>query len=231
MQIGVLDSGIGGLNVLASLIKHRCGEKYLYLADTRNLPYGDKSREELREIALAGVRKLIEAGANLLVLGCNTLSISALDYLRKRVELPLFGLSPRPELLSGKSLMMVTPATALSLPRIEPNVSLLTPARLASLIESDYPNQRRIKEYLTPLLLPYADCESLYLGCSHYLYAKETIRSLLPRAKMQDGCDRLAALVRAVLPPSQPKSAEVDFLFTGENRTERYAGILQSLLR
>ena len=231
MQIGVLDSGIGGLNVLASLIRHRCGEDYLYLADNRNLPYGKKSVEELREIALAGVQELIEAGANLMVLGCNTLSVSALDYLRKRVEQPLFGLSPRPELLSGKSLMMVTPTTALSLPKIEGKIQLLTPPDLASLIESDYPDQRRIHAYLSPLLRPYADCDSVWLGCSHYLYAKETIRSFLPHAVIQDGCDRLAALIRAVLPPSQPKSANVNFLFTGENQTERYAGILQSLLR
>ena len=231
MLIGVLDSGIGGLNVLASLIRHRCGERYLYLADNRNLPYGKKSVEELREIALQGARKLIDAGANLLVLGCNTLSVSALDYLRKKVAPPVFGLSPRPELLSGKALLMVTPTTALSLPRIEANVSLLTPPELASLVESDYPDQRRIKAYLTPMLLPYADCESLYLGCSHYLYAKESIRSLLPHAAIQDGCDPLAALIRAILPPSRPKNAEVDFRFTGEDRTTRYAELLRSLLR
>lgn len=230
MTIGVMDSGIGGLNVLASLIKYRCGDRYLYLADNANLPFGDKGVDELRKIALKGAERLIEEGANVIVFGCNTLSVSALDYVRKRVTPPVFGLLPRPELLSGKALLLTTPATALFLPKIEANVTLLTPARLASLLDAEYPENRHASSYLSPLLLPYGDYESVHLGCSHYLYAKREIGALLPHAKITDGVNSLAALVHAVLPQTAAKNPSVRFRFTGEALTARYASVLQSLL-
>ena len=231
MTIGVMDSGIGGLNVLAELIKNRCGDRYIYLSDGANLPYGEKDGETLRQIALAGTERLIEHGANLIVYGCNTLSVSALDYVRKQVIPPVFGLIPRPDLLSGRSLLMTTPTTALYLPKIEKEVSLLTPADLASLIDRDYPDPIGIRRYLSPLLLPYGDCERVYLGCSHYLYAGEVIGSLIPRAKILSGVPHLAALVRAVLPEEGCRNPSIELLFTGENQRTRYLSILSSLLK
>ena len=230
MIIGVTDSGIGGLHLLASLIKNKCGDRYLYLSDGANLPYGNKDRETLREIALRRAKVLTEEGANVLVYGCNTLSVTTLDYVRKRVTPPVFGLIPRPELLSGKGVLMTTPTTARYLPGIPGNVTVIAPSELASMIDTDYPDPRRIKRYLTPLLRPYGECESLYLGCSHYLYAKEILRSLLPRARMLDGVDPLAALVHAVLPQISCKNPCVRFLFTGEDQSKRYASILSALL-
>ncbi len=231
MKIGVTDSGIGGLNVLSTLIKERCGDSYIYLADGKNLPYGDKNGEELRQIALENARQLADRGANAIVFGCNTLSVSALDYVRKRVVPPVFGLMPRPDLLGKKSLLLVTPTTALYLPKIEKDVSLLTPKELASLIDGEYPETRRTDAYLSPLLLPYADVETVYLGCSHYLFAKDSVRRILPRAKILDGAAHLAGLIKAVLPETGCKNPSLEFVFTGKDQTERYLGILASLLR
>lgn len=231
MTIGVMDSGIGGLNVLASLMKYRCANRYLYLADDKNLPYGEKSGEELKEIAIMGAKRLIERGANVIVFGCNTLSVTALEHVRKIVIPPVFGLHPRPELLAGKALLLSTPTTALFLPRIEANVRLLTPAALASLIDENYPDLSPAERYLSPLLSPYADAESVYLGCSHYLYAKPLIQRLLPKAKIQDGTDALAALVAAVLPHGGCKDPSVQFLFSAKDQSERYYEILRSLLK
>ena len=231
MKIGVMDSGIGGLNVLAALIKKRCGDKYVYLSDGKNLPYGERSGEELRAIALTGARALAEKGANVIVFGCNTLSTSALDYVKKRVTQPVFGLTPRPDLLCGKALLMTTPATALFLPKIPKNVSILTPRKLASILDRDYPETTRAEEYLCPLVVPYGDCEEVYLGCSHYLFAKKVLGKLLPHAKTMDGVENLAALVRAVLPETGCKNPSIELLFTGEKQTERYLGILSALLK
>ena len=230
MTIGVTDSGIGGLTVLAALIKRRCGDDYLYLADGANLPYGDKRPERLREIALENARRLEREGANVIVFGCNTLSVTSLDYVRKRIKAPVFGLRPRPELLVGRAVLMTTPTTAEYLPKIEPNVSPLTPRKLASLIDADYPQLGRVKEYLSPLLVPYEGVESVYLGCSHYLYAEKIIAEVLPDAKITDGVDALAAIVRAVLPVRGRKDPTVAFRFTGKSESERYARILTELI-
>ena len=225
-----MDSGIGGLNVLAALMKHRCADKYLYLADNRNMPFGDKSREALGEIATAGVKRLLSEGATAIVFGCNTLSASSLDLVRKRFSAPLFGLLPRPELCQGRSLLLTTPATACFLPRLSPNVTLLTPAKLASIIEGEYPDRERTRECLSPLLVPYADVDSVYLGCSHYLYAAPLVREFLPRARVLDGTEPLAALVAAVLPVGGGKSPSVEFHFTGREEGERYVSLLSESL-
>ena len=230
MIIGVLDSGIGGLNILAALIKKRAGDDYLYLADNANLPYGDKDVDALREIAMRGVTKLTSRGANVIVFGCNTLSVSALDHVRKRVTPPVFGLIPRPDLLCGRSLMMTTPTTAMHLPELNCETALLTPSRLAALIDRDYPDLREITRYLSPLLVPYEEYESVFLGCSHYLYIRELIHTLLPHAKVLDGVRNLASVIHAVLPEGRHRASSVDFLFTGENETDRYCRLLQSLL-
>jgi len=230
MIIGVTDSGIGGLNVLAALIKRRCGDGYLYLADGANLPYGSKSADELRQIALKSALTLERMGANVIVFGCNTLSVTALEYVRQNVKAPVFGLRPRPELLSGKALLMTTPTTALYLSKIEPNVSLLTPRKLASLIDEEYPSTERVRAYLSPLLLPYGEVERVYLGCSHYLYAKNVVSDLMPHAAISDGTESLADLIHAVLPPTENKHPSVAFRFTGKSESERYARILTELI-
>ncbi len=217
--------------MLAALIKKRCGDKYIYLSDGKNLPYGDKSREELKNIALAGARTLAERGANVITFGCNTLSAAALDYVRKRVALPVFGLLPRPDLLCGKALLMVTPGTASFLPKINGNVCVLTPASLAGLIDGEYPETARTEAYLGPLLAPYGDAEEVYLGCSHYLFAKGIVKRLLPHAKTMDGVENLAALISAVLPERGCKDPSIELLFSGEDRTERYFEILSDLLK
>ena len=230
MMIGVTDSGIGGLQVLAPLLKRRCCDDYLYLADGANLPYGSKSPERLRDIALENARALERMGADVIVFGCNTLSVTALDHVRKHVASPVFGLRPRPELLGRKALLIATPTTALYLPKIEPSVSLLTPAELAAMIDADYPDLERVKEYLSPLLVPYEGVETVYLGCSHYLYAQPVIAELLPGAKVTDGTEALAAMIRAVLPDEGRKDPSVTFRFTGRAEDARYARILTELI-
>jgi len=230
MIIGVIDSGIGGLYVLSRLIGKKCADRYLYFSDGANLPYGDKSAEEVRRIALEGTMRLAEMGANAVIFGCNTLTVCALDYVRKRVTVPLFGLLPRPELSLGKTLLLATPATGSYLPPLGKNVLLLTPPRLASIIDREYPLSSETARYLSPLLIPYKDVDSVYLGCSHYYFAKEVIKGALPRAKIMEGSDALSHLVKAVLPAVTVNNQNVDFIFSGRNETARYATILSSLL-
>ena len=230
MMIGVIDSGIGGLTVLAPLLKRKCADRYLYLADGANMPYGNKSKDELCDIALANVKTLAERGANAIVFACNTLSVCTLETVRKETALPLFGLIPRPELTFGNALMVTTPATGSYLPPLPKKTALLTPARLAALIDGNYPDLKGVQSYLRPLLVPYEDVDCVYLGCSHYLLAKEVFGRLLPHAKLLDGATPLASLVQAVLPPVLVKKESVDFLFTGKDETARYCSILSSLL-
>ncbi|HTN41421.1 MAG TPA: aspartate/glutamate racemase family protein [Asticcacaulis sp.] len=82
MAIGVFDSGIGGLSIHRALVDRMPQADFVYLADQKNTPYGDRSGEEIVELTKAGCETLFEAGASLVVLACNTASAVALRRLQ-----------------------------------------------------------------------------------------------------------------------------------------------------
>jgi len=82
MAIGVFDSGIGGLSIHRALVDKMPQADFVYLADQKNTPYGDKSGEEIVELTREGCETLFEAGASLVVLACNTASAVALRRLQ-----------------------------------------------------------------------------------------------------------------------------------------------------
>lgn len=83
MTIGVLDSGIGGTSILHGLEDELPEHSYIYQSDEKNFPYSTKSETELKEIAVQNVEQLLNAGAELIVVACNTLTVSALAHLRE----------------------------------------------------------------------------------------------------------------------------------------------------
>jgi glutamate racemase len=83
MAIGVFDSGVGGLTVHRTLVEQFPRADFIYLADQANAPYGGRGGEEIVELTRAGVQRLFEAGANLVVLACNTASAVALRRLQQ----------------------------------------------------------------------------------------------------------------------------------------------------
>jgi glutamate racemase len=91
-QIGVFDSGVGGLTVLRALIADLPAEDFLYLGDTARLPYGTKSPETVARYSVRAAEALVARGIKALVVACNTASSSALPALRARFpQLPVIG--------------------------------------------------------------------------------------------------------------------------------------------
>src|SRR5215217_6099969 len=83
MSLGVFDSGVGGLSVHRALVQRLPQANCLYLADQANAPYGGRDGEEVVALTRAGCIRLFEAGANLVVLACNTASAIALRRLQQ----------------------------------------------------------------------------------------------------------------------------------------------------
>ena len=88
-MIGFFDSGIGGLTVLHEAIKLMPNESYIYFADSDNVPYSYKSREEIKGFVFKAVDFLIQKGAKAIVLACNTATNVAIEDLRKKYTLPI----------------------------------------------------------------------------------------------------------------------------------------------
>jgi glutamate racemase len=187
--IGVFDSGVGGLTVLSDLLRELPDERYVYFGDTGNCPYGVRSEEEIQRLSLAGVRWLLARGAKVIVVACNTASVSALDVLRKQIgeplNVPFIGVVPavKPAAVrtrTGKVGVAATEASAKGdyLKRLVAEhaetrgVEVLAVGcpRLVTLAEEgvlEGPQaEEAIRECIAPLLA--AGIDELVLGCTHF---------------------------------------------------------------
>jgi glutamate racemase len=92
--IGVFDSGVGGLTILRELLCELPDERYVYFGDTGNCPYGVRAEEEIQALSVAAANFLLERGAKIIVVACNTASVSALATLRATFDTPFVGVVP-----------------------------------------------------------------------------------------------------------------------------------------
>jgi len=114
--IALFDSGAGGLSVLLALKRLLPDENYIYFGDRSNAPYGDKTHEEIRRIALGNAKMLFERGAKALVIACNTATAAAVESIRAAYpDKPVIGIEPavKPAFSSGckKIAVLATPRT------------------------------------------------------------------------------------------------------------------------
>ena len=113
---GVYDSGLGGLTVLKELIAQRGKRDYLYFADSKYCPYGLKSKDFLRERAAEVSRFLIDQGADMIVVACNTATAAAISHLRETFDIPFVGMEPaiKPAILNTRTGVVGVLATAVT---------------------------------------------------------------------------------------------------------------------
>ena len=189
-SIAVIDSGVGGLSILKKLKDLLPFDDFVYYSDGANLPYGDKSQDELCGVACKIVEELrSKFDIDLFVLACNTLTAGAIDFLRDRYPQKDFvGCEPnltQPK-KEGKSLPLVvcTPFTADS-PRIKErflykknSVRFVATPSLAQLIE-ERASEDELREYLYRTLgQSCKECDCIVLGCTHYFFKQKLFEDL-----------------------------------------------------
>ncbi len=212
-KIGVFDSGIGGLNTLKEIKKVLPNESYIYYADAKNNPYGEKTNEELLDITKNIVNKLIKLNIKLIVIACNTATTTCIKELREMYPDVLFvGTEPAIKVACDKNykntLLLATPATAKSdrlYELIESNVkydqklSIIPCKGLADAIESK--DKKRIYAMIYMLIYDYVsyDYDSIVLGSTHYCYIKKELKKLFKNAEIIDGNKGVAKQVKNLL--------------------------------
>ncbi len=192
--IGVFDSGVGGLSVVAELLRQCPGQPLVYLADQAHAPYGERPLAEIRTLTEGITRFLLAEGARLVVIACNTASAAALHSLRRQFPgTPFVGMEPavKPAVQrtrSGHVGVIATAATfqgelfASLLDRYAGDVAVHTQvcARLVPMIEAGELGGERtrqaLRSYLDPLLAQGID--ELVLGCTHYPFLRPLIEEL-----------------------------------------------------
>lgn len=192
--IGIFDSGIGGLSIWKELVALLPNENTIYLADSKNAPYGQKSREKIVEFSIKNTELLLNKNCKLIVVACNTATTNAIDYLREAYKIPFIGIEPaiKPAALQTKSNSIGILATRGTLSsdlfhktsqKYSSDISVFEQIAdgLVPLIESgkiDSPEmQALLNKYLNPMLEKHIDY--LVLGCSHYPFLMNQIRSII----------------------------------------------------
>jgi glutamate racemase len=213
--IAVFDSGVGGISVLRQLLQVLPNERYIYFGDSANAPYGTKTTEQVRRLALSVAEKLVARGVKALVVACNTATAAAIEDLRRAYpELIVVGVEPALKLAAdrfpgGQIGVMATPVTLAGakfhrlLERFQDSckVSLIPAPGLADLVEEGKQNGPEGRELLSGLLAPYiGKLDALVLGCTHYPFASQTLTEILgSRTVLLDGGEGTAHQTRLLL--------------------------------
>lgn len=230
---------MGGLTTLKEMIKAKVSDNYIYFADNLNAPYGIKSKEEIDRCVRTSCKYLLKRGVDAVVLACNTATSSVIKELRRDLKVPVFGLEPalRPALLDATSPVLVL-ATEYTLKGekwkdltrfLDGEYAVKALPRLSSMIDADYPDTRKISEYLREELSAFSNIKRVVLGCTHYILVKPQIKSIIADAVFFDGNAGLANLLSKLFYCPQ-RSVNVDLEFSGEKEYSRYGEILGALI-
>ena len=239
--IGIFDSGLGGLTAVRALIQAAPWESFVYLGDTKNAPYGDKTPRELVELARRNIRFLRAKGVKALLVACNTSTATAMDSMRgENPDLPVIGvIEPAAAAAvsvteTGRIGVMATAATVHSgayeraIRRLSRSAAVTAVAcpKLVPLVEQgctdpDDPALRdAVQAYAAPLLA--AGTDTVVLGCTHYPIVRRAIRACLgpDTALIDSGAASVGALLKAL----ETRDASADMTAAGSRRFYCSAG-------
>jgi glutamate racemase len=192
--IGVFDSGVGGLSILDEALRQLPQHNYMYLADSANAPYGEKSSDWIAARSLILCKYLAHQGCDAIVVACNTATAEAIKQIRAQLNIPIIGVEPgiKPAAMQSQNGIVGVLATEATLRSDKFNSLLATlpencrfikqaGAGLVPLIEAGKADSDETLDLLGKHLEPILDAgsDTLVLGCTHYPFLRKSIRKLL----------------------------------------------------
>src|SRR6266536_2433305 len=193
--IGIFDSGVGGLSVFRAIRSQMPEESVIYFGDQGHIPYGPRPMEQIRNFSVAITKFLLEQGAKIIVVACNTASAASLKHLRETFsDVPFVGMEPAVKpaaehTQTGKVGVLATPATfqgalyASVVERFANGVELLqnTCPGLVQQIEKGNLDGEETHQILNGALLPMLEknIDTVVLGCTHYPFVIPLIQQIV----------------------------------------------------
>lgn len=196
MNIGIFDSGIGGMTVLHEAMKAMPCENYIFYADIDHVPYGTKTKEQVVSYVDEVMQFMVEQDCKAVVIACNTATAAAARLMREKYSIPIIGIEPavKPavEQSKGKRIMVIaTPLTIREdklknlVARVDDThlVDLLAFPRLVEFAERGEFESEELENYIRETLAPYdlSVYSEFVLGCTHFNYFKDSFAKLLPK--------------------------------------------------
>lgn len=216
--IGLFDSGIGGTSIWKEVHSLLPNENTIYLADSKNAPYGEKTKEEIINLSYKNTEFLLEQNSKIIVVPCNTATTNAIKELRAKYDVPFIGIEPaiKPAAIHTKTKTIGVLATkgTLTSELFYKTVSNFKGINiieqigyhLVKLIEDGKLESEEVKELLKKYLQPMIDAniDHLVLGCSHFPYLVPQIKQILPDSvKIIDSGEAVARQTKLVLEENQ----------------------------
>ena len=212
--IGLFDSGIGGTSIWKEINVLLPNEDTIYLADSKNAPYGQKSKEEIIELSIKNTEFLLNQNSKIIVVACNTATTNAIKELRAKYDVPFIGIEPaiKPAAVNSQKHVIGILATqgTLNSELFHQTAEKFNDTKiieqighgLVPLIENGKMNSKEMNtllhQYLEPMIA--ANIDYLVLGCSHYPYLIPQIKKILPKEiKIIDSGEAVARQIKSVL--------------------------------
>ena len=244
--IGIFDSGVGGLTVFKEIRKIFPNEDIVYFGDTARVPYGPKSKNTVTEYSIQNARFLMQTGAKIIVIACNTSSSVALNTLQEMLPIPVVGviepgaLSAVDKTKTGKIGIIGTAGTIRSqaypaeISKLKPECKTYSkPCPLfVSLAEEGWEDHKVtemvILEYLESLLRE--DIDTLVLGCTHYPILKNSIRKVIGSGiALVDSAQAVSAELKKILPNPESDGTGTDRFYVSDNE-DKFRKIASKIL-
>ncbi|MDN5354584.1 MAG: glutamate racemase [Candidatus Cloacimonadota bacterium] len=232
--IGIFDSGIGGLTVFKEIRKQFPQEDIIYFGDTARVPYGPKSPQTVLNYSVQNARFLLQNGAKIIVVACNTSASVALQKLREILPIPIIGViqpgaaHATSVTQNGKIGIIGTEGTIRSdayshaIKNIDPKIQVFSKAcpLLVSLVEEGWEEHQIseliIREYLQDL--QQQDIDTLVLGCTHYPILKKAIGKIVGKnIKLVDSAEAVAANLKEMLPNPETETDGSNKFYVSDN--------------
>jgi glutamate racemase len=217
--IGIFDSGIGGTSIWQEVKTLLPYEDTIYLSDSKNAPYGEKTKQEIIELSIKNTELLLKQNCKLIIVACNTATTNAITVLREMYNIPFIGIEPaiKPAALKTKTNKIGILATkgTLNSELFEKTANTIAKEittketigkGLVQLIESGKIDSIEMKillsSYIKPMLKDDVDC--LVLGCTHYPYLIPQIRALVGnKIQIIDSGEAVAKQTKSILEINQ----------------------------
>lgn len=241
MKIGFFDSGVGGMTVMYQAMQTMPEASFIFYADTKNVPYGDKPKEKVRGYIFEAIDYLANQNVDAVVVACNTATSIAIDDLRNRYDFPVLGIEPAVKVAvdevkeSHKKVLVMATTLTLNetkykklIERVNYNggVDGVAMPGLVKLAEANNFDKEDIFEYLGQALKSYDVKEygAVVLGCTHFPYFKAEIQEYFGKdVKVVSGSKGTAKNLKRIMNSEEiaPEKLEeiistIEFVRSGE---------------
>jgi len=191
--IGIFDSGVGGLSIWKDINQLLPNESTIYIADSSNAPYGEKSKKKITELSIKNTELLLAQNCKLIVVACNTATTNSIKKLRETYPIPFIGIEPATKhaainTKTGKIGILATKGTLASelflntSEKYRGDIEIIETigTGLVAKIESGNLDNAEplLREYLQPMINKNVD--NIVLGCSHYPFLSSVIKRIIP---------------------------------------------------